>query len=124
MIDFTIGITDIIQVASVIVALVVLYVRVTSKMKEMDNGVMELRSFKETFSTRMDQLKVSLADNLVNISNNVASLARQIEDVDKKYVRKDVHDAWNQIINEKLKGVERIERVMADDSKSRRGGRK
>jgi hypothetical protein len=110
MIDLTLNIGTVLQLAAVIVGMVVLYVRVTGKMKEMDSGVIELRAFREAMTAKIDSLRASLADNLVHISNNVASLSRQLEEVDKKYVRRDVHDAHLAIINEKLRGIERIEK--------------
>jgi hypothetical protein len=105
------------------------------KMTGVETAALNIREFREgmlahiddmkkAMNDNIDLLKESLANNMITVNNTVASVERKVDQLDQKYVRKDVHDAHIQLIHEKLKPLERIDRFLLDNSVGKATGRK
>lgn len=110
--DFTIRSVDIINVLLVMWTMGILYFRTKAKIDKVEKAAETINGFRALIDTQIKNMKEGFSDNLSVLNNTLASLQRTVSEMDGKYVRKDVHDAYWMLIQEKLKPLDGILKMM------------
>lgn len=121
--DFTITLKDILELLVITATLGGLYFRVIRKVAGIQSAAENLTNFHKTVKTELESVKTAmLADlnkfkgeigaSLASMLTTTSSLERRLAEADQNFVRKDVHNAHLALINERLKPLERLEKLV------------
>ena len=107
-VDMNVKITDIIELVTFVIAVGFVWWKARKRLADMFTASRAFETTATVITSKFDEFKASVGNNLTTMGNNLASLQGKIEAFDKVFVRKDVHDAHIEIIKEQVKGLTQL----------------
>lgn len=65
----------------------------------------KFRNHAKVIDLKVEGMRSGLADNMISVKNDIAIIGRKVDDFDKVFVRKDVHDAHLAVLKTQVNAV-------------------